>query len=132
MKRLVLTLGIVALAAVTAACSGSAATPGATTAPAPSGSAGSGGDAIVLVAKDLKFDQSALTVPADEPVEIILDNQDSAPHNIAISDAAGASVFKGEIVTGAQVTNAVPALAPGSYSFICEVHPDMKGTITAE
>ena len=41
-------------------------------------------------------------------------------------------MFKGEIVTNAKVTNAVPALAAGSYTFICEVHPNMKGTITAE
>ena len=27
---------------------------------------------------------------------------------------------------------AVPALAAGTYAFICEVHPDMKGTITAQ
>jgi plastocyanin len=131
MKRLATSLAIVALAAVTAACSGSAAATGTPTAPAPSGSSGSGGDAIVIVAKDLKFDKTALTVAADEPVEIVLDNQESVPHNIAISDASGASVFKGEIVTGAQVTNAVPALAAGTYTFICEVHPDMKGTITA-
>ena len=30
------------------------------------------------------------------------------------------------------MTYAVPALAAGTYPFICEVHPDMKGTITAE
>ena len=64
--------------------------------------------------------------------KVVLDNQESAPHNIAISDSTGASVFKGEIVTNQKVTYQVPALAAGAYPFICEVHPDMKGTITAE
>ena len=41
-------------------------------------------------------------------------------------------VFEGDIVSGQQVTYSVPALAAGSYPFICAVHPDMKGTITAE
>jgi plastocyanin len=50
---------------------------------------------------------------------------------VAIADAAGGSVFKGEIVSGKQATYQVPALAAGTYTFICEVHPNMKGTITA-
>jgi plastocyanin len=41
-------------------------------------------------------------------------------------------VFKGEIVTGQKVDYQVPALAAGSYSFVCEVHPEMKGTLTVQ
>ena len=41
-------------------------------------------------------------------------------------------MFKGEIVSNKAVTYQVPALAAGAYTFICEVHPDMKGTLTAE
>jgi plastocyanin len=128
MKRLFLGLGLVALAVITTACSGATAAP-ATDAPAPSAPAG---DAIVIVAKDLVFVTTDVTVPADEPVAIVLDNQEGAPHNIAIKDAAGSTVFKGEIVSNKQVTNAVPALPAGTYTFLCEVHPDMQGTITAQ
>lgn len=128
MERLILGLGIAALAIVTAACSGATAAPG-SDAPGPSAPAG---DAIVIVAKDMKFQTAAVTVKAGTPVAIVLDNQESAPHNIAIKDASGAEVFKGEIVTNTKVNNAIPALAPGTYTFLCEVHPDMKGTITAE
>lgn len=128
MKRLILGLGIAALAIVTAACSGATAAPG-TDAPNPSAPVG---DGIVIVAKDMKFQTTAVTVKAGTPVAIVLDNQESAPHNIAIKDASGADVFKGEIVTNTKVTNDIPALAPGTYTFLCEVHPDMKGTITAE
>ncbi len=130
MQRLVLSLGLVALAVLTAACSGggAAATPASPASPAPSGAAG---DAIVVVAKDLKFDPTSISAPADEAFDIVLDNQESAPHNIAIKDAAGTEVFKGEVVTQTKVTNAVPALAAGSYTFWCEIHPDMTGTLTA-
>jgi len=128
MKRFVLGLGLVALAVVTAACSsGSPASPDG---PAPTGAAPSG-DGIVVVAKDLKFSTATIAAPADEAFQIVLDNQESAPHNIAIKDASGAVVVKGEVVTSTQVTNDVPALAAGAYEFFCEIHPDMKGTLTA-
>ena len=128
MKRLALGLGLVALAVVTAACSGATAAP-ATDDPAPTAPAG---DEIVIVAKDLAFQTKEITVAAGEPVAIVLDNQEGAPHNIAVKDASGAEVFKGQIVSNAKVTNDVPALAAGTYTFWCEVHPDMQGTITAE
>ena len=138
MKRLVLSLGLVALAVITAACSGGSAASPAASAPAasapaasaPAASAGAG-DAIVVVAKDIKFSTSSITAPANAPFQIVLDNQESAPHNIAIKDAAGAEKFKGEVVSSAKVTYDVPALAAGAYEFWCEVHPDMKGTLTA-
>ncbi|MEA2607483.1 MAG: hypothetical protein QOI00_2240, partial [Chloroflexota bacterium] len=45
----------------------------------------------------------------------------------------GASVFKGAIVTGpAKVSYQVPALAAGSYRFLCDVHPTMTGTLTVQ
>ena len=128
MKRLTLTFGLLALAAVLAACSGATAA-----APTPAAPAGSpSGDAVTVVAKDMKFVQTAVPVKADTAFDLVFDNQDGAPHNIAISSASGASVFKGEIVSSTKLTYKVPALATGTYGFICEVHPDMKGTITAQ
>jgi len=131
MKRLTLTLGPLALAAVLAACSGASAAP-TTGTPAPAGSPVAAGGTTSIVAKDIKFTTPAVTVAAGTPFTIAFDNQDGAPHNVAISDPTGASVFKGEIVSGKKVDYAVPALAAGTYTFICEVHPDMKGTITAQ
>ena len=128
MKRLTLALGLVALAAVLAACSGASAAP-ATQAPA---SGAPAGDAVSITAKDLKFVPTQVSVKADKAFSIDFDNQDSAPHNVKISAASGAEVFKGEIVSSSKVVYPVPALAAGTYTFICEVHPDMKGTITAQ
>jgi plastocyanin len=131
MKRLTLALGLIALAAALAACSGADAAPATTSAPpAPAGNPS--GDAATIVAKDIKFTQTALSVKAGHAFDLVFDNQDGAPHNVAISDAAGKGVFKGDIVSNAKVTYQVPALAAGTYSFVCEVHADMKGTITAQ
>ena len=124
MKRLTLTLGLLSLAAVLAACSGTSA------AAIPAGSPS--GDTVTVVAKDLTFTTPAVTARAGSPFTIVFDNQEGAPHNIAISDASGANVFKGDIVAGKQVDYQVGAVPAGTYGFICEVHPDMKGTLTVE
>ena len=126
MKRLFLGLGLVVLAVVATACSGASA------APATDGPNGpSTGDATI-VAKDIKFQTTSVTLAAGTPSAIVFDNQDGAPHNIDIKDASGAEVFKGEIVSSSKVTYQVPALAAGTYTFICDVHPDMKGTIMVQ
>ena len=105
MKRPVLTLGLIVLAALVAACGGSSASPSTS---APAAAAGSG-EAITVVAKDIAFSPTAITAPAGKAFTLILDNQESAPHNIAISDASGAVVFKGEIVTQKQISYSVNA-----------------------
>ena len=136
MKRLTLTLGLLALAAVLAACSGAAAAPETPSQPPAGGTAqppaGGTGDTVTVVAKDIAFQTPDVTVKAGAPVTIDFDNQDGAPHNIAYSDANGKTVFKGDIVSHTKVAYSVPALAAGTYTFICEVHPNMKGTITAK
>lgn len=131
MKRLVRSLGLVAIAVIAAACSGGSGgtTAGPTGSPAPSPSGAPGG--IVVAAKDLKFSTATIAAPADKAFAVLLDNQESVPHNIAIKDASGTVVYKGQIVSGAQVVNNVGPLAAGAYEFFCEVHPDMKGTLTA-
>ena len=130
MKRLTLSLGLLSLAAVLAACSGSSATPGDA-----SPTASPNSDAIVVTAKDLKFDQTEVAVPADEAFDLVLDNQEGVPHNVAIytDESASTKISVGEIFSGpAQKTQAVPALAAGTYFFRCDVHPDMKGSVIAE
>jgi plastocyanin len=50
---------------------------------------------------------------------------------VEIKDSSGTSVFKGEIFSGvAKKTYDIPALAAGTYQFICTVHPNMAGTLT--
>jgi len=95
----------------------------------------SGGPAQVtldLAAKDIKYDKASLDAPADKPFAIKFQNNDpGTPHNVAIRDASGTEVFKGEIFPGVDVrTYPIPALKAGSYTFACSVHPTMTGTLT--
>jgi len=126
MKRLVLILGLVAAAALTAACAASA--------PAPSVSGPVDPNGPTVVAKDMKFQTGNVEVKAGENVTVHFDNQDSAPHNFAIykDSSASAPVSVGQVITSAKADQVIPALAAGTYFFRCDVHHDMTGTIVAK
>ncbi|MGK2852144.1 MAG: cupredoxin domain-containing protein [Candidatus Limnocylindrales bacterium] len=100
---------------------------------APSESAAAGGTVIDLAAAAIAFDQAALSAPAGAPFQIAFANNDAGtPHNVEIKDGGGASVYTGEVFSGvATKTYDIPALAAGTYSFVCTVHPNMVGTLTA-
>jgi plastocyanin len=95
-----------------------------------------GGTVIEIVAVNIAFQQTTVTVPAGEPFQIVFKNQDAGvQHNVQIfdnPDYAGTPLFSGELITGvSQIVYEVPALEPGSYPFNCLVHPNMVGTIEA-
>jgi plastocyanin len=90
-------------------------------------------NALTISAKDLRFSTSTLSAPASKPFHIAFDNQDGAPHNVAIyrDSSASEKVFGSDPFSGpAAVSYDVPPLAPGSYFFRCDVHPAMSGQLT--
>lgn len=112
---------LAAISALLAACSGG---PPAPTLPVPSG-------AVVLRAADSRFEPAQLTALADQPFVLYFDNADGLPHNVVSLGPDGARVFAGDVFSGpAQRVYDVPALAAGTYSLRCDVHPEMSGTIT--
>jgi plastocyanin len=120
-------IATIGLSTALGACSSAAAThPGA----APSADA----NAIQLSAKDLKFSAAAISAPANRPFEIAFNNQDGAPHNVAIYDSSfSTKAFGEDPVSGPkQVVYNVKALPAGTYGFRCDVHPDMEGTLDVQ
>lgn len=127
MKRLTLTFGLVLVAIIAAACSSSTAAPPASQGPVDP-------NAPVVVAKNNLFSPAEVKVTAEKAFTLRLDNQDSAPHNVAIftDSSAATSISIGEIVSSKAVDQQVPALAAGTYFFRCDVHKEMTGSIVAE
>jgi plastocyanin len=100
-------------------------------------SGGGGGNntaVIYLMAKDISFNLSTITVPAGAHVIVHFTNDDSGiPHNFAVYDSPAAStvIFRGQIITGvSSITyNFTAPSTPGNYFFRCDVHPTiMTGT----
>jgi plastocyanin len=83
-----------------------------------------------LVASNLAFDQTQLTVPADATFAITLDNRDASPHNVNVS-GTGVSRETEPFGGPATKTYVYAGLPAGSYTFVCSVHPDMKGTLVS-
>jgi plastocyanin len=109
-------------------------TPASTT-PAPTTSTPAGQSITIdLIAKNIAFNMSTITVPAGAEVTVNFDNQDSGiPHNFAVytDSSATTSIFMGQIITGpATATYKFTApTTPGNYFFRCDVHPTiMTGT----
>jgi plastocyanin len=124
----------------TSGSAGASGSPAANGSPAASGSPAAGesaaAGAVAISASGIAFEQATVTAPAGKAFQITFDNKDAGtPHNVAIhkDNASGAEVFKGEIITGpATTTYNVPALDAGTYAFVCSVHPNMTGTLTAQ
>jgi plastocyanin len=129
MRRLILAAAGLLVALTVAACSS------ASGAPIPSGPPASHDpDAVVIEARDMVFVQTEVEVPAGKPFTLVFDNSgDKYPHNVAIDDASGANVFRGDVIDGGKtIEYQVPALAAGSHGFKCDLHPSMTGTVVAK
>jgi plastocyanin len=109
----------------------------------PGESAAANGGAVTLTvtapqgAATAGFDPKELEGPENTAFTVVFDNQDTttSPHDWVLKDPNGAlvpiggdtSFFSGPAKRDYQV----PALAPGAYTYVCQVHPAvMTGTLT--
>jgi cytochrome c oxidase subunit 2 len=98
--------------------------------PAPSGAA-----ALQLTAQQFAFDKKDLTVAANQPFTIDFKNMDPAgtAHDVDIRQSDGTTVVQDQQTTdgGKEAQYQYNGLPPGTYTFICSVHPAiMHGTLT--
>ena len=89
---------------------------------------------VEVAAQNIAFTPTELTVAPDVAFQINFANNDAGiPHNVAIKDAGGTAIFTGDIFNGVETrTYDVQPLPAGTYQFICSVHPNMTGTLTAQ
>ena len=92
------------------------------------------GPTAEVTAKGLAFVKTRVKLPAGKPVVLRFKNDAAGiPHNVAIApdDTFQQELFKGDIVVGPiSVDYTFTAPPAGTYPFHCDVHPNMRGTVT--
>lgn len=91
--------------------------------------------AATLVAQNIKFDKTEFAVPSGEPFLLGLDNRDAVDHNISIyTEQGGDQLYTFAPFTGPakrEFPSGKEGIPGGLYYFQCDVHPAMRGTVTA-
>ncbi len=65
------------------------------------------------------------SAPVAPGATVVAANRDAEPHTVTAIDGAFDS---GQIATGNAVSFAAPS-APGTYEFVCTIHPSMSGQL---
>ena len=87
-----------------------------------------------IEAADIAFTRAEVAVPAYRDFVLVVENRDTVPHNVSIyaDTELRDRRFEGRIFEGpATRWYPIKALAPGSYVFLCDLHPTMRGTLIA-
>jgi amicyanin len=82
-------------------------------------------DGVGVTIADFKFDPGSVSATANQP--ITWTNRDGVPHQVVIA----AKNLK-TAVLGRNQSAALTIAEPGSYDYICGIHPTMKGKIVVK
>ena len=85
-------------------------------------------------AKNLAFDTKELQIPAGTTFSLAFVNEDGDTHNIAIRTKSGFDgdlLFRFDPVSATTLILSAGPIPKGNYFFLCEVHPQMSGTVFA-
>ena len=80
---------------------------------------------------DLRFEPDVVTVPEGAAVTVVFENRSSVAHNLTFPAAINAASSP---IVGIGATETVEFIAPGpgEYTFVCNLHPGMEGTLVVE
>lgn len=84
------------------------------------------GATFTITIADFAYDPSCFTASASQGISIV--NQDDVDHTFTMTGTqidvpvAAGETFNGEPISG--------AVEPGTYDFVCTIHPEMTGQVT--
>ena len=90
-----------------------------------------GAEALISASNTSNYDEDLINVPAAVPVTFTFENrQGGVQHNVHITEPE--DLVQSDVVTGPDsITFEATFEEPGEYTFVCDVHPEMEGTIEA-
>jgi plastocyanin len=98
---------------------------GPATTSSPPAATSAGPSAARIVIENFAFTPANLRVRPGTKITVV--NRDSAPHTVT---ATGDKTFDTGSIAGDATTTFTAPSTSGSYSYICTIHPNMKGTLT--
>ena len=95
------------------------------------GGEGVGAEALISASNTSSYDEDLINVPVGVPITFTFENrQGGVQHNVHITEPE--DLAQTDVITGpASTTFEVTFEEPGEYTFVCDVHPAMEGTIEA-
>lgn len=91
---------------------------------------------LTQVSTDNAFGQGSFSVPAGADIWLTLQNDGQALHNLRVLGAKqtdGSDIGTRLLTAGQSHTIGFAIAEPGTYTFICDVHPaNMRGTLVVE
>lgn len=82
--------------------------------------------ATTITIKNFAYEPPSLTVAPGTKITVI--NEDEAPHTVTATDHS----FDSGMIHGGQRGEFTAPTTPGTYPYICTVHPYMKGTLIVQ
>ena len=107
---------------------------------APSGDNTAGGTvsvvdgAVNISADDLAFDANVIQATAGEAFTVSFTNNEAVPHNFSVyTEEGGDAIVQGDVINEGETDEVeIEALEAGEYYFVCDLHPEMNGTIVVQ
>ena len=85
---------------------------------------------VTIVAKDLAWSTDCIQAPEGVALTVVIDNRDAEiNHNLHVTGLPGSPKTK---LQGGPITQRLDLgadLAAGEYAFVCDLHPNMTGTL---
>jgi plastocyanin len=125
--------GLAVLVLTSAACSSgddggggatSAATGGAETQTSEAGTGGGGGGEPDLKAEDFQFEPTKVTAASGDTI-VVKNDSATTPHTFTVTDTDIDQSLDPDTSVDVKID-----LDPGTYDFMCTIHPQMTGTLT--
>lgn len=78
----------------------------------------------------LEFQPKSVTAPANTAVTVTFTNHSTLPHNLTFQEPI--NVKTADVAGSASETINFTTPAPGSYTFVCTIHPGMEGELAVQ
>lgn len=85
-------------------------------------------EAAVVSIEQSRYEPRTVAVPAGS--EITFRNLDAAAHTVTSTAGGPAAFDSGDLGEGEELVVRVDE--PGTYEYLCEIHPTMRGTVVVE